>query len=505
MLRPDKYIARNLSVRLSLLIVLPIAILFMASLFVMLYYARQAVRHEAEQKALQTLEGTVQQIDNILLSVEQAAGNIYWNLMPYLSQPDQVRMFSHNLVQSNPYIVGCAIAFEPGYYQQKGEDFMAYYHRTNTDTKDSSAIIQSHSFGDRPYHQQSWYADPIKTGKAVWLNPLKDIKADCEPIMTFSLPIYGTDGQRVGVLAADIALSMLSKIVLAAKPSPNAYCTLLDADGSYIVYPDKEKLMYHKVTQQYDEHTDPTLKEAAQAMLSGETGSRFFLKNGQPYHVFYKPFQRTLVPGRSDERLGWSVGIVYPEDDIFRDYNHLYFYMLSIAMIALLLLFVLCWVYTRRQLLPLRALTQSAQHIANGHYHEPIPDSKQQDEIGHLQRNFQQMQQSLSQYIGHLEQLTVTLQQQGEEMSRAYDKAQEADRMKTRFLHTMTNQMVAPASTIDLCVKTLSEMKPDEDPAEINRLADEIQQQGTVITQALNNQLDLSNERPEERAVDGYE
>ena len=113
MLRLDKYISKHLSVQLSLMIVLPIAMLLMVSLFIMLFYSREALREEAEQEAKQTLEGTAQQLDNILLSVEQASGNIYWSLQSSLNNPDKMFVFSKELVETNPNIVGSGITRFP--------------------------------------------------------------------------------------------------------------------------------------------------------------------------------------------------------------------------------------------------------------------------------------------------------------------------------------------------------------------------------------------------------
>ena len=81
MLKAPKLLTRTLSLRLSVMIVSAIALLLLASLGIMFYFSRQALKQEALQNAEQTLEGTVQHIDNILLSVEQATGNIYFNII----------------------------------------------------------------------------------------------------------------------------------------------------------------------------------------------------------------------------------------------------------------------------------------------------------------------------------------------------------------------------------------------------------------------------------------
>ena len=115
MLMLTKKISRTLSLRLSLLMACVIAILLLVSLAVMFRFSRQTLREKTMRNAEQTLEVTVQDIDNVLLSVEQSAGNIYWELITHLDKPEQMLTYSRRLVECNPYIVGAAIVFKPYY------------------------------------------------------------------------------------------------------------------------------------------------------------------------------------------------------------------------------------------------------------------------------------------------------------------------------------------------------------------------------------------------------
>ena len=496
MLRLTKFVTRTLSVRLSLMVVCAVAVLLSVAFGIMLAYSRKTVKEDALNRASQTLDGTMQHIDNVLLSVEQSAGNIYWHAMNHLDQPDMMYVYSRKLVETNPWIVGSAIAFEPYHYKERGQYFMAYFHRAATDSlpgKDMP-IVQSDSFGNTPYTEQVWYSVPMQTGKPYWTDPLKEEGADDSPVATFCVPLYGRDGKPVGVLAVDVSLAHLSQIVLSAKPSPNSYCTLLGRDGSYIVHPDPKKLFHKTVYNQLSPDDDPTAMAAAADMVAGKTGYKFFQLDGKSYYVFYKPFKVKAVAGRSTEDLGWSVGVVYPEDDIFGDYNRLTYYVVMIAVCGLLLLLLLCWFITHRQLLPLQLLTKSAQRIADGHFDESIPDSDQQDEIGRLQNNFQLMQQSLANHVGQLEQLTDTLQERGEVLKKAYEMAQEADRVKVAFLHNMSNQMIAPVNAVVEDVDRMCDGSRQLEKQDADRLAADIEQQSKSITTLLNHLLDMSEE-----------
>lgn len=227
-------------------------------------------------------------------------------------------------------------------------------------------------------------------------------------------------------------------------------------------------------------------------MVTGQTGYKEFQQNGKDWFVFYKPFNRSVLPGRSMEKLNWSAGIVYPEDDIFGLYNRMLSVVVAISLTGLFMLLVLCQWFTHRRLLPLRMLTKSAQRIAEGDYNDPIPDSKQEDEIGQLQEQFQQMQQSLATHVNELNRLRASLQIQGEELRTAYERAQEADKLKTAFLHHMTNQMIAPSQTILTSVDTLCQQWSNMSKEEAAKVVDSIQKDSQTITDLLGGMLERS-------------
>ena len=486
MLRLPKIFTQTLSIRISAAVVCATAILLMVSLGIAYHFSRKTIREKALDKATMALEATIQHIDNILLSVEQTTGNFYMSMMlppstpsngGRLSEPDRMQAYCHDLLECNPYISSCAIAFSPYYYQEKGEFFMAHAERNPAGEVST------------PYTQEKWYNEPMTSGKVGWIVPEK---VNREALISFCLPLYDRSMKRVGMLAANIALKELSQIVLAAKPSPNSYCTLIDSTGLFIVHPDTNKLQHQTVFAQIKEDTDSTVRKAAEAMLSGGTDYRFFRLDGKDCYVFYKPFKRQSVRERIMNDLGWSAGVVYPEDDIFGDYNDLIYYVLGIAVVSIVLLFVSCRMVTRRKLLPLITLTKGAQRIADGNYNEPVPDARQKDEIGRLQYHFQQMQQSLAVHMSDLDKLSATLDEKSKMLDESYQKVKDTDQIKTAFLHNMTNNMIAPAATVRKDVQALCDSKQKMTEEELDHLVDEIQQQGTDITKLLNDLLAMA-------------
>ena len=441
------FIKGRLSVKISLMAVSAMAVLLIASLVVMLLYSRKKVKEETLARVTQTLDATVQNIDNILLSVEQTAGNVYYSLPPHINDPEAIEQYRRNLIDSNPYVADCTIAI-----------------------------------GDSSVTESKWTFKPAQEGH--------------DPLICFSLPVHNMTGQPVGFIGVDVSVGLLSRIVAQTKPSENSFCVLLDSVGNFIVHPDAEQLMQQSAIEISKANANAELGGAVQAMIAGQTDYRTFRLWGTDFYVYFKPFSRSSVRGRVIGHLGWSAGIIYPERDIFGDYNNLQYYVLVISIIGLLLTFLLSHAVIKSRLKPLLMLTSQAQHIAAGNFSEPIPDSKHIDEVGRLQDNFQLMQRSLATQIDELESLKNTLYQRCEGLRQAYDQAKKADRMKTSFLHNMTNQMMEPADAIEKHVLQLCSQS-DRDTAQ---LVSDVQKKGKAITELLKNLISMSDDEMRKEA-----
>lgn len=484
-------INRTLSFRISLLVVSSVAILLLTALFLVLGYSYKVVKKEAELNANETLDYTIQRIDNVLLSVEQSSGNLYWEIVLDLDQPQKMHTYARKLVETNPYVIGCAIAMKPYYYKDNARLFMAYYYK-KTNKDGGKDIVRSATFSDSDYDTQEWYLKPMQTGTPCWIDPIKTASKENEAITTFSLPLYDKDGKVVGVLGVDVSTVLLSDIIHDAKPTPNSYAVLTDKDGLFLIYPDSSWLFHQDRYEERFMNADATVKETAMDMRAGKTGYRLIHTSKGDYYVFYKPFTRSEATWRVRQDLNWSAAVVFPEDDIVGDINHLRNVVILIAIIGLLLLFILCRIILHHLLSPLRILTRSATRIARGQYNETIPDNAHSDEVGTLQKNFRRMQLSLSEQISKLNNVTATLQEKGKGLEETYEKAKEAENMKTAVLHNMTNKMLEPVNTISSDVEALRtryQTMSDEEAAKYDK---NIQKQSKVITKLLDELLKAS-------------
>lgn len=475
------YLKQSLAAKLSIGVILSMVVLFITALGILFHYSRIAVQEEAVEKATQTLEGTLLHVENTLHEVEVAADNMKWLVEQHIDTPDSMFTFSRTILENNPNLNGCSIAFEPNFYPQKGKYFSAYSYQ-------GGDSIQTEQEGSDLYEYNSmdWYLIPYLLNQPYWVEPFREYDTGgilvSDIITSYCQPIHDKSGKAVGVLSADLSLEWFSKTVTDAKPFPHSYSILLGKGGTFLVHPDSTKLFYQTIFTSNLEEPDPELAALGEAMINGESGYKVMHRGDKNLYVFYKPFKHT----------GWSVGIVCSEEDIFEPHHGLQRSLMLIATIGLILLFIFCILIIRRGLKPLKQLAHSAQRIAEGKYEEKVPESHRRDEIGHLQHSFALMQRSLSHHIGELNRTTDTLTERNRELQKAYELAKEADRVKTAFINNMTDQMAHPVSIIASESNILSENHTTFTQEEMTRHVDKMLENTEAVTRLLNQLLDAS-------------
>ena len=132
---------------------------------------------------------------------------------------------------------------------------------------------------------------------------------------------------------------------------------------------------------------------------------------GDDSYIFYTPLKR----------VGWSIGIVCPEGDIFGGYNRLKWLLIVMMAVGIFLMMVVCILVIRTRVHPLEKLARSANIIAHGNFNHEIPVSKGDDEIALLGHAFRDMQHSLVDYIEELKTTTANKERIEGELRIAHD------------------------------------------------------------------------------------
>ena len=390
------FVKRSLATRMSLLTVFFAAIILIAALGYLFNVSRQAIRKEAVDRATNQLDNTVLRVTNILERVEVATSNTAWLINRHLDSPDIMFEYSRRILENNPDLNGCSIAFEPYFFPGRGRYFSAYSYNDD-------GVIETTQEGNEHYEYfyLDWYQLCKLLDRPVWTEPFMDYNPENiyskDMIASYCQPLKDKEGKYIGTLSVDLSLSWLSNTISAVKPYPNSYSIMIGQGGTYFVHPDSTKLVYQTIFTESIEHPDTAMVNLGHAMQRGEEGMCQLTVNGEDCYVFYKPLGTT----------GWSVAIVCPESDIFGGFNKLRRSVTGTVVGGLLLLMLVCGRFIRHEIKPLTKLARQAETIASGDFSVTLPEEGRTDEIGQLSESFTNMQHSLVSYIDELKTTTA--------------------------------------------------------------------------------------------------
>ena len=467
-----QYILRHLSVRLGLLIVAVTTAVFALLFNFVLPRCKNYIQRAAIERATRLLDNTALRIDGIMEETELVT-NFMATTTPRHLHPDSLLAYTHRTVRENSFLTGFGISMEPYYFPDKGRYYSAYSLRDRSSATDSITTVREGPF---EYFDAVWYKTPRTLGTACWVDAYDDYNegtlSSPDVVCSYCCPMRDAEGRFIGSITASLTLKWLSESVTRLKPYPNSAAIMVDRQGAYLVHPDTAKLFRETIFSDPDPQAISQIRAMGRSMLSGHSGMTETIVDGRPAFIFYRPVQRT----------GWSIAIVCPASDIFVRYNQLLTIVWIVIGVSLLALMAFCLVAVRHAMLPLRQLDQQARRIAEGHFDEPLPQSRRRDSIGRLTNSFILMQQSLATMVTDLRQVNEQLEQHNDELSQAYRIQLDTNRRREQFIHDMYHEIRTPLNIISGFAQVLSSSQHALQPDEVADITSRMQQSAGDIS-----------------------
>ncbi len=491
--KPRDFIPRTMSAKIITQTVLAIAMLLIPINIGMVIGTRMIIKEEVGHQVDQALNGIAYRIDNTLLNVEQTAAILRDEITTHLDRPQDLGRLCRNVLENNPSISGCAIALNPDKYTFGGKPFMTYVHWAHGGihaNRQSRALLTSDTFTDKPFTEQTWYTKPIREGVASWVGPLRNEEVENEPLISYDVPIV-KDSSVLGVLGIDMSLDVLTHIAQNYRTSTHSHITILDKDGSYIVHPDSARLLYMNGPARLKDNDDPSVMEARREMVEGKSGRRLLTLDSTRYLVAYMPFRQSAYPKRKLDSLGWSIAVVYPEKELYDEFDPGFRLAINMTLAGLFLLTVGAYVISRISLRPLRRLMYVTKIISNGNYRLPGFETSRQDEVGRLQTQYNKMLQSVSRHMEQLQDLSQKEDAAQNALAQTYARTQEIKKQRAAFFSNMTHQMADVTAAIQNSVDRLNESGSDMSEEETRAALESIERNGSRVTEILNEMLNM--------------
>lgn len=246
---------KGIASKLIVLILSSTAVIFI-SIFIYSYvFSRQIIIEKVEENAHNFLQATVNQIGIRSSSIEKVPKDLscFLENSPYTK--DALIKLIGALLKNNPEIYGIGIAFEPYLFDKNQLCFAPYFCRKEGEIK--------FSFVQYKYFYHDWYQIPKELNRPIWSNPYYG-KAGGKIMSTYSVPFYKTvSGTRklMGIVAVDISLFNLQKMVDSIKIAQSGYAFLLSRNGTFVTHPDKDLIMNQSIFDVAEARRDTRLRQ----------------------------------------------------------------------------------------------------------------------------------------------------------------------------------------------------------------------------------------------------
>ena len=411
---------------LTLLVILGLASLLIFIVGGSFAFDDENMRHES------MLQVSAEKINRVASDIYVASRTIVPEIEESLDRPDRMMKLVERLIAQNPRIRSCGISFVESYYPQKGRCYMPYAVRRDSTTIDVMDLSSKRG----GYLNEEWFLQSLQAEEGIWSEPFLEGTESHEPLVAFLHPIRDKQGRTVAVLGADLSLQWLQEKVShydwqifsnqwggmneerreRSKKERRPYSFLISKKGTFLVHPDDKLLGRGDFSTFAKACPDTTLAFVGREMMAGKSSADmdYALEaeiDGRDYFLFFTPIKHAK----------WSLGLVVPWFSLEMIAFIVGGSLALLVLISLLAVWLVSRSSIRRATNPLKQLAFSADEVAKGNFDASLPDIKHNDEILQLRDSFDDMQQSLKDYVEELKTTTASKAAIENELKVAHD------------------------------------------------------------------------------------
>lgn len=251
-----------------------------------------------------------------------------------------------------------------------------------------------------------WYKEAEADTKSIhWGQPQYEI-ATGKLSVGVSKAIVAGDGSVLGVVAMDVSLGTIQKLLHNIQYSYNGEMFIVNDKNIALAYPEKVG-------------KDVSKEPLIQSIKKDTTKFAMSTLKGKDVVVYSQPF----------DRMKWKIGIVYPKEAIDSVLIETRNAVIGMACASLLIAIVVSYLFSRRLAKPLQLLTEHVQKVAKGDLTLQMKVTSK-DEVGTLTTHFNHMIDQMNEMVSKIKHNVTTVQQ------------------STHNLHYLTNETVAASKEV---------------------------------------------------------
>ncbi|MBO7568230.1 MAG: methyl-accepting chemotaxis protein [Bacteroidales bacterium] len=320
-------------------------------------------------------------------TMEIQASNVENIFMSYVEKLDMVgRVSASRKLSPTKTIELCAEMF-----QDDKNSYHTISYTTIRGMSYTSENADSINSGRRKFYQDIMLDDAPFSIES----PFRKSETDSILFYTVSVPILGENFRKIGILSMSFDISIVNKHVEAMKINGLGRGTLVDANLDVVAHPIHDRIL--RINYLNPDRSRMQGLEKLGMILKSKTdgqGDYPIVADGIPLRVFYSKLPK----------INWQVGIIVPEDELYKPEKELRIMLSLTGFCTLLLLVVGIMIATRRIVIkPLKAINAFTEDFANGKlYSTATSEIRSNDELGRLNSNITKMQNTVSDAVNKI-------------------------------------------------------------------------------------------------------
>lgn len=349
-----------------LMLLIPIALLALGSIFgISYYFSKQVIIEDTNEILAQTAQANSNKIDGWL--------NVQLQLIN--STKDSLQLTNLNSEDELSYM---------GSMLKKYSHFSDLYIGTVEGVMiDGSGWEVPSDYDPR---KREWYTTGIDSDTAGFTAAYLD-KVTKKMVVSASVKINNNNGSTRGVYSGDISLETITEIVKQIKYGETGFAYLVNnSDGSILAHKDETL-----ITKKISEINNGKLKELQDKICTGKEGRYSYINKGTKMIASFAPISST----------NWSLVVVVTQKEALKALNQLKVNLWIAFAIAILLLGLAIERAASHIVKPIRKLETTIQQIAEGDFTQEIEQKYllRKDEIGIITYGVNHMKESLKKLI----------------------------------------------------------------------------------------------------------
>ncbi|MDD3280091.1 MAG: SpoIIE family protein phosphatase [Bacteroidales bacterium] len=389
---------KSFSYYLSIYVLGIVIIVFTFFLIYNYNISRKLLLKNVEENAQHLSTSAVNKIESFFSEIEKTTQNAASIIIQSDSIDFQFHRIIKDMVLSNPEIYGSCFACKPIISKRDTVLNAPYYYKTNKKLSFKNLADKNYD-----YILWDWYRIPATEHRSVWSEPYYDEGGGNVLMTTYAMPAYKKKGDTTtffGVLTADVSIDWLNEMLNNIHLIDNAYVFLISNTGNILSHPDSTFIMNKNISEYVKKEDNSNFQTVVHHMILGKSGFEKIRKDfyDNESWIFYTPLANKA----------WSLGFVFPKDELYADLHLLQKDLLLILLSGILVLTFFILFVSAKLTKPIRHLADLMHKDSEAFIHMQIPNFISNKEINMLTSSFRNLQNELNKYIAHLKEITIS-------------------------------------------------------------------------------------------------